>query len=348
MKKYYIAERNDKQFNAANKAREDVERCFIENKYIKYNVFINLLNSKFPKFSLIKELIIGLLKFNSNDSIYFQYPYYKNNKKIKFIINKYKKYKNIKAFCIIHDLDTLRYKKNEEEVKNEINFLNLCDSIISHNKSMTKWLRKNGCKTNIIDLEVFDYILDEDLENKENKRNTDIVFAGNLDKNKSGFIYKLINKNEVDFSINLYGPNFSESVNSEKIKYNGKFPPDELIKKVEGKFGLIWDGEELDCCSGEMGEYTKYNNPHKLSMYIAAGLPIVCWSKMAIADFVEENGIGISIDNLNELKDVISNINDEQYNNMLNKLKRIRDRVISGYYINKSLISTNNILTSKE
>ena len=40
MKKYYIAERNDKQFNAANKAREDVERCFIENKYIKYNVFI--------------------------------------------------------------------------------------------------------------------------------------------------------------------------------------------------------------------------------------------------------------------------------------------------------------------
>lgn len=344
MKKYYIAESNDNQFNAANKAREDIEVLFKRNEYIKEYAYIKLLESNSPKLSLIKQLLLMLRKFKKNDYLYFQYPYYKNSKKMQLIFNVLKKYKGTKIICVIHDLDSLRYKKNKDEIVKEISFLNLCNYIISHNEFMTDWLKENGCKSNIINLKIFDYLLDDKSED-DNIRKTDIVFAGNLDKNKSGFIYKLIKEDNIGFKMNLYGPNFTGECDNRNISYCGKYTADELIKKLEGKFGLIWDGEELELCSGNMGEYTKYNNPHKLSMYVAAGLPIICWSEMAIAKFVVDNKIGRSIKSINELSEVLDDINEKEYNEMLNNLKDIRINVRNGYYITKSLSNIENIIT---
>jgi hypothetical protein len=31
--------------------------------------------------------------------------------------------------------------------------------------------------------------------------------------------------------------------------------PEELIKNLQGRYGLVWDGDALDTCSGLTGEY---------------------------------------------------------------------------------------------
>lgn len=340
MHRYYIAESNDEQFNAANKARQDVESCFKELGYNDDDLYIDLLRCKNSKMRCIIKFFEKLKNLKSGDYIFLQYPYYKNHKKVFFILRNIKRIKKINIVAVIHDLDCLRYKKSSHYIKEEVLNLNLCDNVISHNEEMTMWLIKNGCKTNLINLGIFDYLIERDIK-FNNERKTDIVIAGNLDKQKSGFVYKIINNKKIDYKINLYGPNFNDEKQNSSIKYKGKFSAEDLIENIEGKFGLIWDGDSLEECKGDTGDYTLYNNPHKLSMYVAAELPIICWSKMSISKFVKDNKIGLSIDSLEDLDNILNKITEHEYNSMLNNLITIKQKIISGYFIKKALNSIN-------
>ena len=50
--------------------------------------------------------------------------------------------------------------------------------------------------------------------------------------------------------------------------YKGKFSP-ENISFIEGNWGLVWDGDQLETCHGKLGEYLRINSSHKISLYIA-------------------------------------------------------------------------------
>ena len=60
----------------------------------------------------------------------------------------------------------------------------------------------------------------------------------------------------------------------ENETYFGSFLPDELPAALEGGFGLVWDGDSAETCSGVFGEYLRYNNSHKASLYLASGFPL--------------------------------------------------------------------------
>ena len=57
-----------------------------------------------------------------------------------------------------------------------------------------------------------------------------------------------------------------------------------------------------------MGEYLQYNAPHKMSLYIRCGLPIIVWEKAGLAPFVKKNNVGICISSLTELEDILPKI----------------------------------------
>ncbi|UXZ08780.1 hypothetical protein F1B95_08005 [Clostridium perfringens] len=61
--------------------------------------------------------------------------------------------------------------------------------------------------------------------------------------------------------------------------YKKSLSPKEIVEKIEGDFGLIWDGTSINICDGSFGEYTKFNTPHKLSMYIASEIPVIVWKE---------------------------------------------------------------------
>ena len=60
---------------------------------------------------------------------------------------------------------------------------------------------------------------------------------------------------------------------------------------MDQNFGLVWDGTSLDGCNGRYGEYLKFNNPHKTSLYLSCGIPVIIWKEAALADFVEEHKV---------------------------------------------------------
>ena len=57
---------------------------------------------------------------------------------------------------------------------------------------------------------------------------------------------------------------------------------------MEGNWGLVWDGNSIDTCSGNFGEYLRLNAPFKFSLYLAAKRPVVVWRESAMAEYVRK------------------------------------------------------------
>ncbi|MDM0455040.1 hypothetical protein QTH16_10305 [Clostridium perfringens] len=337
MEKFLIEYKYNESFNAGSKARDDINIILNEFDYtrIQLNMEYNYLKKIIHIINLKK-----FLKNITNESVVFlQWPIatHKYANQILKILKK----KNCKIIIIIHDLISLRFNKKDLILK-EINLLNKADVIISHNYIMTKWLNEKGLKTKTIELNIFDYIHNLKIDNKIRKDNYKIDFAGNLSKEKSGFIYKFSDDIIKNFKLNLYGANFENNINYNKIEFKGKFLPEELPGVLEGDFGLIWDGEDLETCSGVYGEYLKYNNPHKLSLYISSGIPVIVWKESAISKFVLDNNIGISINDLNELDNKLENL--KNYNELKTNANLMKRKLITGYFTKNAILEALNYI----
>ena len=106
---------------------------------------------------------------------------------------------------------------------------------------------------------------------------------------------------------------------------------------MEGSFGLIWDGDSLETCSGDYGKYLEYNNPHKLSLYIAAGIPVITWKGAAIADFIKKYNIGFTVNSIYEISEIIGKMTLSEYEEYKNNLKGLQEKVCSGFFTKMAL-----------
>lgn len=271
----------------------------------------------------VQKVFFELKNFRGNDEIIVQSPFTSRNFATDACKNK---------IAIVHDINGLR-TGSVSELKKELDFLKTCKVIISHNRHMTRFLRENGVSCKIVDLGVFDYLLSNDAEEHTAQPLSGepvVVYAGNLAK--SPFLYQL-EEEKMQFCMNVYGVGTDKDING-KIKYKGKYRPDELPSRLEGNLGLVWDGnfDESDENEG-FKNYTRYNNPHKLSCYIAAGLPVIVWKKSAIADFVLEYEIGYAVSNVYD----INNLDFSDYETKKENIKAISDNVRSGYYTRQAV-----------
>lgn len=278
-------------------------------------------------------------KLREGDTLVYQHP--SNGTRVaNKIIPWIKKFKKAKFIVIIHDLESLRqlsYIYNEAVYKiADSKLLNNFDNIICHNDEMKKYLIDSGIsEEKLISLEIFDYY--SVLEMQDNTSSNALVIAGNLFPEKSPYIYKLI-EHTFNYQLNLYGPYMDKNIElGDKIKYFGSFKPDELSGKLEGKFGLVWDGDSLDTCSGNTGNYLRYNNPHKTSLYLTAGIPVIIWKEAAMAKFIKKHNAGILVESLSEIDDVINNISESDYTKLKTNAIKIGMQLRSGYYYKKAL-----------
>ncbi|MFR8043656.1 hypothetical protein [Clostridium butyricum] len=329
MKIFYFSENKEKGYDAGNKARNDVEQI-LSIKYTSLFPYKYFSDKKFIMNRIITtcNIIKCLLKLNKKDRIIIQYPMKDGYNWMLPYICKIRKF-----IFIIHDLTELRSGiKYGKEIKRFID----TEYIISHNKNMTEYLVNCGIeKAKIFDLNIFDYIANNCIETNHHKDFELICFAGNLDKSK--FLYNLP-KNLLKNGINIYGKNVDKSLIKDGVNYLGAFDSEIIHNKLCGKFGLIWDGDECNTCTGKLGEYMKYNNPHKLSMYIVSGMPVITWEKAAIASFILNNNIGFVVKSLDEIVDKVCEIDEEEYQIKRQNILDIRNRIKKGKSLERLLI----------
>ena len=323
--KYYLKEDYAYEKHAGSKARLDAEKIMLEEGY---QPFFQNNNS-------------NSITLTENDVLVLQFPLLWHSLKA-LILTKLLKKRQFKAYLLIHDIESLRNKslKSVKDFKYSIlhflqnkTVLERVDGIIAHNDMMKEVLVRLGIpEKKIISLEIFDYLIPQYEVKKTYEKDT-ILLAGNFDIKKTKYARQL--PDNPKFSI--YGINFEEKNLPQNVHYNGAFTPEELPYYLQGGFGLVWDGDSPYTCSGMFGEYLKMNNPHKASLYLASGFPIIVWRQSALADFVRKNNCGILVNSLFEIADILDSISKEEYAELINNSKKIGDNIRNGYYLKTAL-----------
>ena len=351
MKRYQIVELNTEYNHAGSKAVQDVYEIArslgYEANIIRTATTADSLMAKIQRqiFFFI-DWLKAYFSIASNSIVFIQNPYHHKQLIRNWVLEGLKRKKNVKFISLVHDVEELRKSLYNNYYKSEFDtMLSLADVIIVHNDKMKDFFIKKGFpETKLVSLKIFDYLIDSKPSdsNANAKFERSISIAGNLDIKKSAYISQL---GKLGVVVNLYGPNFSHLLEKYKeIKYHGSFPASDIPNHLNSGFGLVWDGNSIDSCSGDFGEYLQYNNPHKLSLYLASGIPVVIWDKAAESKFVKENNLGLCVSSLYELQDKLNSITEHEFNEMVDNVEKQTDLLTHGKYTEASILEAEKII----
>lgn len=337
MKRYIVHTGEGERYNAASKARRDAEEIAVRLGYepVLFAGNRSAEGSAPALFRLAGEAVRNwrsLVSRAEPDSLVLvQYPHYPLKTAL-FYRGEMKRArrKGIRFAALIHDLDSLRGIHGWAAKYCDRFVLPEFDMMICHNEKMKAYLVEKGIpEDRLVVLHLFDYLTEA--EGKE--KGEGLAVAGNLSEEKSGYIHQLIW--DTGLTLHLYGKGLDGKSLPARARVHGAYPPEELPEKLEGKFGLVWDGPEISGCAGKQGEYLRCNNPHKLSLYLAAGMPVMIWSQAAAADFVRRQGVGICVDSLLEADTAMKRAAD--YAQMRRRAGEIGAQVREGRFLTEAL-----------
>lgn len=269
---YYIKETqvNDQNSRTAgSKARDNLDIIF-EDVGMQ-PIYISSKGEKRESLGIIRKTIahIGIAQIWSKetaclgkgDTVFIQFPVEEHTLLLSEVVNTLKK-KGVRIEIFIHDLELFRYAKRGDFTYKrrfriyleEKSIFKKADGIVVHNQEMKDKLKETSGidPKKMVTLEIFDYLI-PDYERKQGEKITmegPVIISGNLHPDKAGYVYSL--PDSVEF--NLYGVNYKEN-NKDNVKYCGSFLPSEIPFAMSGSFGLVWDGDSSDTCSGVYGEY---------------------------------------------------------------------------------------------
>lgn len=328
----YIS-RNYKGTSAGNDARTDTEALLDQFGYRNIGLKQSFSQSKVPDF--IRNLvgtIKGLILIPTKGILFIQYP----TKKYYVLLCRVAHLKNTRVISLIHDLGSFRRKRIS--IEQEIGRLNHSDFIIATNQKMTDWLTDNKVKAKIDSLGVWHFLSKDERKPEfrlDNNSSYSICYAGALNRRKNAFLYEFIPYPR-NFTLNIYGDTF-DIADTANFQCKGYIDSDIFIQTNNDDFGLVWDGDSMDECSGSFGAYLKYNTPHKVSFYIKSHLPVIIWKQAALAPFIEENNIGIAIDSLTEINGILSSMTPEDYNEMKRNVIEMSKKLQAGFYLKQAI-----------
>ena len=226
--------------------------------------------------------------------------------------------------------------KRSASKRTEAVLFNVSDAVVVHNDVMKYRLVSAGFDgEKMFPVGVMDYLREEALHIPPSSRicrDKPVIYAGHLTPEKSTFEYNL----PEGFRCNLYGQDYTGPVN-ENVCYKGVYDPIELMDIMEGSFGLVWEGNSVDGCYGAYGDYLTFNNPHKIALYLASGIPVIVWNGAAMADFVRKEKCGLTVDNLREVPGLIDSLTDEEYEEMKKSACRVGNEMRKGVHIRNAV-----------
>lgn len=357
---YYITERKPEDAhlkNATNKARADVEYTLSELGMQEVKIAIAFRGDNASVAASLKEhrdtyriWKKALAYLGGGDTLVVQMPAISHCIFLGKLFRELRR-RGVRVILLIHDLEKLRFIEAEVPFKtrvrqrlDESNVLKSADLIIAHNDLMIDYLAGEGIpREKLVSLEIFDYRMPEDfpvhrpyLEEDEGNLDApraDLIIAGNLDSDKVGYLKDIGRVPGVRFQ--LYGVGYKDE--HPNAVYNGSFLPDELPAHLHGNFGLVWDGTSIDTCAGNYGNYLKYNDPHKTSLYLMCGYPVIVWDKSAISRFVLGHGAGIAVSSLLEAGDAIAELSEKEYEIMCQNAASVSADLRAGRYLKKAV-----------
>jgi hypothetical protein len=277
------------------------------------------VTAKFSRFIYLFKLFFRIKK---GSVIVFLFPLYARMNRLLLRILAAKQ---VRFICFIADINGLK-DGDRNLLEAEIAFFRRYTYFVVHNARMNEWLHEHmpsAIKT--AEIGFFDFLTTPVII--ERTPSPDIVFAGNLEKSR--FLNQLGSIDSLRF--HLYGAGHTVSMlEPSNVEWHGIELPEDLPAKLEGSFGLVWDGDSAEMPAGSLGDYMQYISHHKLSLYILSGLPLVVPATAGSASVVLSYGIGITVKNLHEIADRIKTISIAEYREMQNNMQPLAQRISEG------------------
>lgn len=338
--RYYIATPISPDNFAGTKARRDIETLAVRRGMQG----IRFLGSSTADRSFGKRMQLiwlGLRNWlhlgrvvESSALVLFQYPHYplKSAVLARYMMRRIQRKKQVRFVALIHDLNSARKSFGKAAQYSDAQFLRQFDLVVCHNEQMLAYLTQKGFDpARLLSLGVFDYLADEPDAPSETRDALSVNIAGNLSREKSAYLHELL-ATEIGYRLYLYGAGLDATINLASIHYEGFIPAETLPGRLQGAFGLVWDGSSTKTCSGAYGAYLAINHPHKASLYLCAGIPVIIWSGAALAEYIRQNGLGFCVEALAEIGDKLKALDIETYRQMRERAASEGARIRNGYY----------------
>ena len=357
MKLCQLTERYVRGFHAGRKAPMDVEEIARRLDFKSVAVYRSIppmrcLSILYSLMWLV-QCLVYICRVSSVAVVLVQYPNRLLLGRLGLLLYQgLKRIRKCRIVTFIHDINELRSTVSAENVLLGgilKSMISLSDVIVVHNEKMRDWLVRRGCNAeNMIILGVFDYILGEAVPQRcRPELKSTIAVTGNLECAKAGYLKYLSKMPSITW--HLYGPNFNSlEISGENITFKGSFPPESLPFVIEAGFGLVWDGDSINSCDGAFGGYLRFNNPHKLSCYLASGIPVIVWKESAVADFIENEKLGIAVSSLCEMEAAIAEMRDAEYILYANNAAKFSELVRCGHFTTTALSKALELLSESQ
>lgn len=325
-KKYFIQQYIQQEYLHGGIGLTDAEKILISEGYTPI-LFPHQQNfsvaAKISRFFCLFKIVLQIPK---GSVVVFLFPMYA--KMAQLLVQLLLLRKNIRLICFITDIDGIK-DGDPQKLEEDISFFKKLKYFIVHNDRMQQWLSSRVEGANSAQIVFFDFLAKPVEITREQSR--DIVFAGNLEK--STFLEKLylLKDKQPALHFNLYGPHQTNSMLlQENATWHGIERPYDLPQKLQGSFGLLWDGDSIDGPGGSLGEYMQYISHHKLSLYILSRLPLIVPSTTAAEELVKKYKIGIALNNLYEIEEKIKSLSDEEYREMQKNMQPLAQKICTG------------------
>lgn len=333
--------RSDQKINAQAKAPTDVTRTLTslgikELRLLKYNPLL-WNGEKLPKWKGyfrraidFMDKTLKLYQIHTGDKVFFQY--HSPTDHLLKAVRKARKRGAIIIF-IIHDLQSLRFNKKQAK---ELMMLNLADLLYIHTENMDTYLKGIGCISQTRIMHLFDYYSNDPMPPTYQEEREVVVFAGNLEKS---LFLPIVDSSPsaLGYKLRLYGKLDRLTFMHPDIEYRGSFSA-EHTGVVQGGWGLLWDGDSIETCKGEMGNYLRYNSSHKISLYLVQGMPLILWKESSLAKWASNEGIAVLVSSLEDIPNSIR-ISEDKYYNLAKNARRVGLLLRKGAFLQQLVLS---------
>lgn len=328
-------------------ANRDMAESAAELGFRHLNYFIYDANSDSD--DALNARIDGILSpLSPGDVVVVQFPTWQSIRFEQKFIGKLLSKKYIKTVLVIWDVKPWLHDASDRDFTQEYAFqvMNRCDVVVSPNAKMSERLiMEGGVKTPIINMGLSDFFYYGHVQKKSFKKT--ISFVGTLDKTDfTGY--------HGNTQMNLIG-NVSGLTAQEKEQSNlnilGEMKSNDIIPLLDGGFGLVsYSNSKNDTAKKRFPgaeKYGNYNNPLKLSLYLAAGLPVIVNSNSAHADLVRKEHLGLVIDDLNDIDSILDNMTEADYNIFSEHAWRYSGLLRCGFFSQNMLMKVIDYLVFK-
>ncbi|HVK49027.1 MAG TPA: hypothetical protein VM488_14300 [Pseudobacter sp.] len=331
--KYFIREHLQEPYQNGGIGYTDAERILAAENYQPLFLPCHFSFSLLSKIRRLLYLIRIFITLPSGAIVVFLLPQYATMNR--WLVAMLGWRHSIKRVALLGDINGVKHN-DPDLLQKELRAYRQYDFLIVHNQWMKDWVQRQLPGSRCTMINFFDFLAEPNIYPVQQEHI--IAYAGNLQEGLFLNSVKTLLNTNPSILFRVYGqPYTSQMAEQPNLEYMGTSEPYALPAKLKASYGLVWYGGSLDHVAGNIGPYLSIISPHKASLYLLCGIPLIVPAHTAIAGLVLQHKLGIVISNLHEIQSAMDFVSAEEYASMCKNVKVMAASVAAGQGLRMAL-----------